>query len=222
VTVRDDWLMANYAGIPVNEDQLTPAHVGGAGMYGASIGCTVGVYAAELQAIARTLAMFALSATLHIHADSLGALTGIRAYESSCNERKRLRMPARTLLQLIHSLLQRRKQAGGAVHWLHVKAHTHNADIDSVGNRLSDYQANCARKRPLQPMPLSLRQLPLDECEYRMTVTQPDGYIHSHRRRAPSSSHTAAHRCHQALGRQARRTLHARRLPGRPGNAGTW
>ena len=46
--------------------------------------------------------MFPASCALHIHSDSQAALAGIAAYEGECNERQRLRMAARPLLQLIH------------------------------------------------------------------------------------------------------------------------
>ena len=109
ITVADQWLDDNYSGIPSDEHLLQAAHVRGASMFGASISCTRGVYAAELQAIARTLAMFPTSCELEIHSDSQGALAGIRAYEMQLNERRRLRMAARPLLQLIHHLLERRR-----------------------------------------------------------------------------------------------------------------
>ena len=172
VTVRDEWLSSNFAGLPTDEHQLTCAHVGGATLFGASIACTSGVYAAELQAIARALAMFPASFTLHIHSDSQGALAGIRAYEQECNARRRLRMSARPLLQLIAHLIDTRRKAGGDVHWHHVKAHSQHADIDSVGNRLTDWQANRARAYPDRPQPAHLLQLPLGECEHYLSVQQ--------------------------------------------------
>jgi len=177
VTVQDEWLQDNFASVPVDEDSLDAAEVGGACMIGASIRCTSGVYAAELQAIARVLAMFPLSATLRIHSDSRGALAGIAGYERSCNERKRLRMSARPLLQLIHHLLQARARAHGSVHWAHVKAHTTHADIHSVGNRLTDYQANIARLHPARTQPALLQELPLAECEHHLVVRQQDGQM---------------------------------------------
>jgi exonuclease III len=173
VTVGDEWLDDNFAGVP-DEAQLAaqPAHAGGATMLGASILCTRGIYPAELQAIARSLAMFPSSCKLHVHTDSRGALAGITAYEHECNERRRLRMAARPLLQLIHSLIAKREQAGGSYTIEHVKAHSDNTDVHSVGNRLSDFQANRARLRPDRPRPLSLQELPLDRCEHRMCVWQ--------------------------------------------------
>jgi len=53
-------------------------------LFGASIACTRGVSLAELQAIARALAMLPASCALHIHSDSQAALAGI-AYEGECN-----------------------------------------------------------------------------------------------------------------------------------------
>jgi len=79
-------------------------------------------------------------------------------------------MAARPLLQLIHRLLERRKSAGGAVQFEHVRAHTMATDIHSVGNRLADYKANSTRARPQSASPATLRELPLDECEHRLTV----------------------------------------------------
>ena len=174
VTVADRWLDDNHAGIPSDERLLQAAHVRGAAMFGASISCTRGVYAAELQAIARALAMFPTSCELEIHSDSQGALAGIRAYESQLNERRRLRMAARPLLQLIHHLLQRRE---ADTHMSHVKAHTADADIHSVGNRLTDYQANLARAKPDRPTPLCLRELPLAECEHRLVMADEQGVV---------------------------------------------
>jgi ribonuclease HI len=178
VTVRDEWLCSNFARLPTDEHLLTRADVGDATQFGAAITCTTGVYAAELQAIARTLAMFPASCTLHVHSDSQGALAGIRAYLHECNARRRLRMSARPLLQLIAHLLAVREQVGGAVHWHHVKAHSQNSDIDSVGNRLTDWMANQARTHPGSQQPLPLRELPLDKCEHFLTVWQ-----HQHTRR---------------------------------------
>jgi hypothetical protein len=132
------------------------------------------VYAAELQAIARALAMFPTSCELEIHSDSQGALAGIRAYETQLNERRRLRMSARPLLQLIHHLLQRR---AAHTHTTHVKAHTSNTDRHSVGNRLTDYQANLARAKPDKPSPLCLRELPLRECEHHMFILDEQGVV---------------------------------------------
>ena len=94
VTVADDWFHSHFSTIPVDEQILAqqPVHAAGAALFGASIGCTRGVYPAELQAIARALAMFPASCALHIHSDSQAALAGITAYEGECNERQRLRM----------------------------------------------------------------------------------------------------------------------------------
>jgi hypothetical protein len=114
--------------------------------------------------------MFPSACSLELHSDSQGALAGIAAYERECNERQRLRMSARPLLQLIHHLMAVRQRAGGAVTLHHVKAHTQNGDVHSVGNRLSDYQANLARLRPDRPRPLALQELPLDRCEHRMCM----------------------------------------------------
>ena len=150
VTIADDWFDASVATIPSDEKLLQPMHVRGATMLGASISCTQGVYPAELQAIARVLAMFPLSCPLHVHSDSESSLSAIRSFLTQSNERRRLRMAGRPLLQLIHHLLDRRV-AGTTLS--HVKAHTDGVDAHSVGNRLSDYQANITRARPRAIVP---------------------------------------------------------------------
>jgi hypothetical protein len=123
---------------------------------------TQGVYPAELQAIARTLAMFPLSFNLHIHSDSEASIAAINSFDVQQNERRRLRMPARTILQLIHHLMTQRRAAGGSVGLSHVRAHTDNMDEHSVGNRMADYHANLARLKSDRTFPLGLQQLPLD------------------------------------------------------------
>jgi hypothetical protein len=77
VVLGDQWLDSNFATVPSDEKLMQPAHVGGATLIGASITCTQGVYPAELQAIARTLAMFPLSFNLHIHSDSEASIGAI-------------------------------------------------------------------------------------------------------------------------------------------------
>jgi len=72
ITVADQWLDSNFGGIPADEQLLQAAHVKGASLFGASINCTRGVYAAELQAIARALAMFPTSCELEIHSEAKG------------------------------------------------------------------------------------------------------------------------------------------------------
>jgi exonuclease III/ribonuclease HI len=175
VTVADEWLDSRFGSIPTEERLLKPAHVAGAALFGAAIACTRGVYAAELQAIARALAMFPTSCDLHIHSDSEAALAGIRAFDAQTNERRRLRMQARPLLQLIHHLLHRRDHCGALTLASHVKAHTNNADMNSVGNRLTDYHANMVRAKPEQQSPGCLRELPLGECDHHMLITDGDG-----------------------------------------------
>lgn len=174
VTVADQWFDASVASIPSDENLLQAVHVRGATMLGASISCTQGVYPAELQAIARVLAMFPLSCPLHVHSDSESSLSAIRSFLEQCNERRRLRMAGRPLLQLIHHLLDRRTADTSLSH---VKAHTDGVDAHSVGNRLSDYQANLSRSRPHHSFPLNLLQLPLSKCEHHMVVTDSAGLV---------------------------------------------
>jgi glycine/serine hydroxymethyltransferase len=56
VTVRDRWLDQNFNSVPSDEHELAahPAH--SAILYGSSVTCARGMYPAELQAIARSLA----------------------------------------------------------------------------------------------------------------------------------------------------------------------
>ena len=121
VAVGSVWLLDNFAAIPP-ERLLRANHVVGATLIGADIVCTQGIYPAELQAIARALAMLPLSFSLDIHSDSRSSIDAIRSYERQLNERKRMRMSARPLLQLVHNLLGRRVAAGGRVDWQHVAA----------------------------------------------------------------------------------------------------
>ena len=132
---------------------------------GGAITCTQGIYPAELQAIARVLAMLPLSYNIHIHSDSKAAIAGINSYAQELNERHRLRMQGRPLLALIHHLLSIRKKVGGNATFSHVKSHTANYDIHSVGNSVADFQAEQCRKYPDKPSPLNLQELPLESLE---------------------------------------------------------
>ena len=85
LAVRDEWLEPNFDSLPADEQQLTAAHVGGAALFGGSIICTQGIYPAELQAIARALAMFPVSVALHIHSDSRASLAAITSFEHQLN-----------------------------------------------------------------------------------------------------------------------------------------
>ena len=175
VTIGDEWLAGSYGGVPADEALLQSCHAAGATLLGASITCTDGVYPAELQAIARLLAMLPLSFAVHIHSDSQASIAAVAEFQQQCNERKRLRMAARPLLQLIDHLLHRRKAAGGSARLSHVRAHSRATDMHSVGNRLTDWQANQARLKPAQPRPLNLQQLPLAECEQHLHVVDEAG-----------------------------------------------
>jgi hypothetical protein len=201
-TVSDQWLADNYGGVPADEQLLQPHHAAGATQFGASIACTRGVYPAELQAIARVLAMFPASATLHIHSDSRASIAAISSHEQQPNERRRMRMAARPLLRLISHLLQVRTTAQGAAHFEHVRAHTSGTDIHSVGNRLTDYHANLARLRPDRPRPIGLQELPLSQCEPHLHVIDSAGsglqVIDDIRRCALTRSRQAAMRKWQA------------------------
>ena len=178
VVLLDAWLEQNHASLPVDEQLLTPAHVAGATVFGSatSDACTQGVYAAELQAIARALAMVPLSAPVHIHTDSQASIKAIASYMRQTNERKRLRMSCRPLLQLIHHLISSRDACHNTTTQLsHVRAHTMNSDIDSVGNRLADYQANVTRARPNRPSPHHVQPLPIHQCEHYLHIKDEHG-----------------------------------------------
>ena len=174
VAVCDEWLEDNYGTLPDDEQLLSTAHVGGAALFGASIACTGGVYPAELQAIARALVMFPLTTSLHIYTDSRASIAAMASYAQQLNERKRLRMAARPLLQFIHHQLRLREQIanGGSVQFSHVRAHTNNADLVSVGNRLADYQANLCRSKPDRVQSTRLHQLPVELLELHLSVRE--------------------------------------------------
>jgi ribonuclease HI len=117
----------------------------------------------QLQAIARALAAFPLACSLRIHSDSQASIAGILADSRQINSRQRLRMAARSLLQLIHHQIGKREAAGASAQLEHVRAHSTFADNRSDGNRLSDYRANTARKRPQSATPSTLREHHLTE-----------------------------------------------------------
>ena len=165
MVVADAWLSDNFAAFPLDEKAVQAVHVAPAVALGSDIVCSLGVYPAELQAIARALAMTPLSFHLTIHTDSQAAIAAIGSYSLQLNERKRLRMAARPLLQLISNLLTRRTQAGGQLQLRHVEAHTKKMDLPSVGNRIADFQANVARLDKSRRHPRELDELPLHRCE---------------------------------------------------------
>jgi hypothetical protein len=177
VVIGDEWLHRYFSSVPSDESMLRPAHVGGATLIGSAIDITSGVYPAELQGIARALAMLPLAVHVHIHSDSQASLTAIRTYKQEANERARLRMAARPLLRLIDHLCRARTAAGGDVTLSHVRAHTTLSDIHSVGNRLADYQANVARATPSRTHPRGLQALPLDQCEPHLCLKDATGRV---------------------------------------------
>ena len=84
----DDWLDTNFDSVP-SEQLVQLADTGGATLIGSNITCTTGVYPAELQAIARTLAMLPLSLHIVIHTDSQASIAAVRGFriEEQLNER---------------------------------------------------------------------------------------------------------------------------------------
>jgi hypothetical protein len=151
-------------------------------MVSSAIRCTQGVYPAELQAIARALAMLPASAANRIHSDSRSSLEAVHAYEQQLNERP--------ILQLNPRLMQQREVAGGSVVLSHVKAHIDGDDRHSVGDRIADYHANLARCRLDRSYPLNLRELPLAEhhCRGRHAAAGRRRCTTIGARRAPRSS----------------------------------
>src|SRR4051812_41789563 len=89
VAIGNDWLDANNDSVP-SEQLIQLSDVGGAILIGSNITCTTGVYPAELQAIARTLAMLPLSLHLVIHSDSKASIAAVRSFEEQLNERRRM------------------------------------------------------------------------------------------------------------------------------------
>ena len=176
VVVGDRWLNENHDSVP-SECLLQLPHIGGATLLGAAITCTQGVYPAELQAIVRTLAMLPLTSTVHIHSDSEASIASIQSFRRELNERTRMRSAARTILQLIDVLANRRQSAGGDMIMSHVRAHTDNNDIHSIGNRIADFQANRARNSLLHSIPRGLEQLPLASCEQYLHIKHADGRV---------------------------------------------
>ena len=143
--IADQWFDDNYTSVPTDEHAINHTHVNGAMMIGSHINCTTGIYPAELQAIARSLAMVPASFDIHIHTDSRSSIDAIESHEKCINERRRMRMSSRPLLALIHHQLDIRHRAGGTITMSHIKAHSDNDDRDSVGNQIADYHANVAR-----------------------------------------------------------------------------
>ena len=138
-------------------------HVAGATLIGARITNTQGTYPAELQAIARVLAMFPINVPLEIHTDSQASLKAIESYEKEHNERKRLRMASLHSASIDSSPKQPENEVEWLSHLTHVRAYHW---YGSVGNRLADYQVNLARPKADPTYPLNLQPLPLERCEF--------------------------------------------------------
>lgn len=158
-------LVNNMLALPLHSEMFRPSDLKEMAIFGGSINCTQGIYSAELQAIARSLAIFPLSYSIHIFSDSKAALAGIDKYNRETNERRRMRMQSRPLLALIQNLMSRRMKVGGSTQFSHVRSHTDGVDIQSIGNRVADYQAESCRKNSNQNRPLTALQLPLQTLE---------------------------------------------------------
>lgn len=179
VVVGDQWLVDNFGSVPSDEQELArqPRVLGGSTMIGSAIKATQGIYPAELQAIARTLAIFPLGLSLCIHSDSQSSIQSIMSYLQEPNERRRLRSAARTILRLIAHLFRQRVEAGGDASFAHVRAHTDGMDQHSVGNRMADYQANNARQHAERSYPLGLREIPLEQLEQHLHIKDESGLV---------------------------------------------
>jgi ribonuclease HI len=165
VVLESTWLIDNMLALPLRIEIFRPNDIKEMAVFGGSITSTHGIYPAELQAIARTLAIFPLSYSIHIFSDSKAAIAGIDKYCRETNERRQMRMQGRPLLALIHNLISRRNEVGGKVQFSHVKSHTDRVDIASIGNRVADFQAEICRKNPNQNCPLNVSELPLQSLE---------------------------------------------------------
>jgi ribonuclease HI len=181
VVPGDRWLLDNFGSVPADETELSlapqPGHLAGSTLIGSAITVTRGIYPAELQAIARALAIFPLGMPLHVHSDSQSSIRSIDTFITQPNERRRTRSAARTILRLIGHLLRLRHEVGGYVTFSHVRAHTNNMDQHSVGNRMADFEANVAHQHADRSYPLHLRQLPLEELEAHLHVKDCGGLV---------------------------------------------
>lgn len=130
---------------------------------------THGVYLAEQQAIARSLAMCLALYHLHIHSDSRSSIEAIHAYESQLNERQRMCMSARPLVKLIHHLITHCLDFSGSVVFTRESARTlaDTINIVSAIALLTFKQISISRvaRREARAYPLSLAELPLDRLE---------------------------------------------------------
>jgi exonuclease III/ribonuclease HI len=177
VTVGNKWLRENFDSIPADENILRREDFIGAQVFASSIenSITAGIYPAELQAVARALAMLPLSFNVHLHTDSQSSIAGIKRFGEEINERKKFRMQCRTLLLAIQHLLTLRKAAGGSASFHHVRSHTDNTDIASVGNRLADFRAEESRRKSEKKFPLNLQEIPLHLFEPHLRMKKKDG-----------------------------------------------
>ena len=107
-------------------------------------------YISELYAIIACLVSTPFHYHLLIVTDSKSAQQSILKFQLHSNERRRLRMQARPLLQMIYDLMKARTSCGGSVKFQHIKAHTDMSDIYSVGNRCADFAANRYRSKHFQ------------------------------------------------------------------------
>lgn len=108
------------------------------------------IFLVELEAILRALHALPFTFFLKLFVDSKSALQAIETYAKEFSERRKLRMHGRPVLALIQRAIRWRRDAGGSVEFVHVKAHSDAADQHSVGNRVADFaaQQECKRRDP--------------------------------------------------------------------------
>ena len=195
VLFGNDWLRAQVhndsrlASVP--ESDLSHFDIKGASHIGGRITPEHGggVYMAELRAILEALYAVPFSWTLTLISDSLAAIRAIDSYRKEPSARVRLRTEARPLLRLIDSVICERERVRNAalsdgkrshvdqsalrtpaVSFHHVKAHTGDSDLFSLGNKCVDFIAKQWRTSKT-----SCPQLDLASAEPWMSVHQEMG-----------------------------------------------
>ena len=176
VVVRNRWLVANHRRLPIEDKALGNADTSAAAQFGCAISVSTGVYAAEVQGVARALAMLPLSCHVVLHCAGESPIAAIQAWEQQHNERKRYRMVARPLLALIAELRRRRVAAGGSCAFQHVPADAPPSDIEAVGVRLARVHASrCSLAGPARSQPRGLQQFPMAACEEYLALSDGKG-----------------------------------------------
>lgn len=148
ICYEGDYHREHWPEFKLDEEEFREHPPEGAAWVGGPIECktSIHIFAAELQAIVRTLFSVPLSFSIVIIADSESSLKAIRSYMSEPNERKRMRQSGRPLLQLIAYQILERLRAGATISFQHERSHTGAATCESRGNACADYWAEQMRK----------------------------------------------------------------------------